>query len=294
MKFGDINPAELDQHQFILPVDHPDTSKVLSEGKGNVKIYVGCAKWGRKEWVGDLYPAGTKDKDFLSEYVKHFNAIEMNSTFYSVKKANVQAWAEKAPDDFKFSPKFNRSISHIKRLNEDAYRYTDYFLDAISGFEHKLGASFLQVPDNFTSKYLDRLVAYIKQLPKELNLSVEFRHESWFEDPTICDETFQMLKEHNMGAVITDVATRRDVLHSRLTIPKAFIRFNGYGLHKTDYERLDNWVDLIQSWVGQGLEEVYFYAHQEDESFTPRTCDYLIEKLNKSGGYNIRKPQFQG
>jgi len=44
------------------------------------QIYVGCAKWGRKDWVGKIYPEGIKESDFLKLYGKHFNSIELNAT----------------------------------------------------------------------------------------------------------------------------------------------------------------------------------------------------------------------
>ncbi|MDX1627897.1 MAG: DUF72 domain-containing protein [Fulvivirga sp.] len=293
MKFGKIPQAELKTATLHLPEDHPRTQEVLkNNGKADFKAYVGCAKWGRKEWVGLIYPPGTKDKEFLSNYVKHFNAIEMNTTFYSIKKSNVEKWKEEAPTGFKFSPKMSRGISHIKRLKDDARRYTDYFLDCAFAFEDHLGTSFLQMPENFAGKYLERLYDYLKELPEDYKLCVELRHESWFNDKHIFDETFAMLEEQKTGAVITDVAGRRDVLHQRLTTPVAFIRFNGYGLHDTDYQRMDEWVARIKIWKEQGLNEVYFYAHQENEKHTPYTCDYFIKQLNEACGLDLESPEF--
>ncbi|UII19286.1 DUF72 domain-containing protein [Fulvivirga ligni] len=294
MKFGKpTSNKELESIDLSLPPDHPDTAKNLGKGKNPVKVYVGCAKWGRKEWVGLIYPEKTKDKDFLDHYVKNFNGIEMNTTFYSIKKENVENWASRAPEGFSFSPKFSRNISHLKRLNEDAKRFTDYFLDAAHAFGDKLGPSFLQMPDNFAPKYLDRLADYIKDIPGDFPMFVELRHTDWFTDPTAYDETFSMLEEYGRGAVITDVATRRDVVHQRLTSTKAFVRFNGYDFHPTDFTRLDEWVERIKTWIDSGLEELYFYAHQEDETNTPKTCDYIIEKLNYQCGLNLQRPNFQ-
>ncbi|MTI19547.1 DUF72 domain-containing protein, partial [Fulvivirga sp. RKSG066] len=208
MKFGKLSEDELKNKKLSLPADHADTQHVLAKGYGGVKVHVGCAKWGRKEWVGLIYPKRTKDNDFLDEYVKHFNSIEMNTTFYSVKKANVESWTSRAPKGFMFCPKVSRNVTHIKRLNDDAKRYSDYFLEAISGFEGNLGPSFMQLPENFAGKYFERLKAYIEDVPEDFKLFVEIRHESWFEDQSIFDETFQLLKENNIGAVITDVADR--------------------------------------------------------------------------------------
>jgi len=294
MKFGKLPLENLDKIDLSLPEDHPQTKVTLKQASPVIapRVYVGCAKWGRKEWVDFLYPKGTSDKQFLDEYVKHFNAIEMNTTFYSIKKENVKKWAAKAPDGFKFSPKFNRSITHIKRLNEDSQRYTDYFIDCTLAFEDKLGYSFLQLPENYTGKYLDRLDEYLSKLPADFPLCVEFRHAGWFSDSKLFDETFEVLASHHVGAVITDVAGRRDVLHQRLTIPAAFIRFNGYGLHDSDYKRLDEWADRINIWINLGLHEVYFYVHQENEKHTPIIADYFIEQINKRQPLNLPRLQF--
>ncbi len=80
MEFGraeDINKADIS-----LPDDHPDTKKLiknLKKGKKKPVVYIGCAKWGRKEWIGMIYPPNTKEKDFLNQYLKQFNSIELNA-----------------------------------------------------------------------------------------------------------------------------------------------------------------------------------------------------------------------
>jgi uncharacterized protein YecE (DUF72 family) len=71
------------------------------------KVYVGCPRWSVKEWVGKLYPKGTRDSHFLDEYVKQFNCIELNSTFYNLfDEAAIAKWADRAGErDFLFLPK---------------------------------------------------------------------------------------------------------------------------------------------------------------------------------------------
>jgi uncharacterized protein YecE (DUF72 family) len=52
---------------------------------------------GRKEWIGKLYPNGTKDAQFLDQYVKHYNAIEFNATHYKIyTRAEIAKWSDKA------------------------------------------------------------------------------------------------------------------------------------------------------------------------------------------------------
>ena len=85
MEFGRIPEEELDKIDFKLPPG-PLFNKQILEGKpvANPKVYVGCAKWGRVEWLGKIYPPKTKEKDFLDQYVHHYNSIELNATHYKI------------------------------------------------------------------------------------------------------------------------------------------------------------------------------------------------------------------
>jgi uncharacterized protein YecE (DUF72 family) len=292
MKFGKLDIEALDQADLSLPSDHQDTSQLLKGlGKSSPKIYAGCAKWGRKEWVGSLYPEGTKDKEFLDNYVNHFNAIELNSTFYGTRKVVVEGWAKRAVQGFKFCPKFFRTISHYKRL-KGAEEVTEAFLYIVNSFGEFLGPSFLQLPENFTPEKFADLKNFMGLLPTDVPIAVELRHPGWFEDEAVADDLFALMREYNKSVVITDTAGRRDCVHQRLTTNLAFVRFNGYGLHATDYSRMDEWVNRISDWVDNGLEHVYFFAHQGNEAHTPITCDYFIQKINQKLGLNIKAPQF--
>lgn len=284
MNFGKISPEDLDNISFKLPQDTSFTEQMLATAKPLAKTptYIGCAKWGRKEWVGNLYPAKTKEKDFLSNYVQHFNSVELNAMHYKLyKEETVAAWAEIAGDhDFKFCPKMVRSVTHFSTLvSPQAHEITGKFLASVLSFGTHLGAVFIQLSDRFSPKRKDNLFAYLKTLPRDINFFVELRHPDWFSDKTISTETFKLMKELSIGAVITDTAGRRDCLHMELTIPKVFIRFVGNNLHPSDYARIDKWIARIKKWKKEGLQEIYFFMHQPDELNTPELCEYLKKKL---------------
>src|SRR6476469_3095827 len=155
MEFGKVAQELIPQIDFTLPEDPKITKEILkSAPKQKLEAYVGCAKWGRKEWVGQIYPQKTKEANFLDEYVKHFNCIEMNATFYKINSpAMIKKWKEKAEgaEGFKFCPKISRPISHIKRL-KDADDLTTAFYEGIIEFKEFLGPIFLQLSDNFGPK----------------------------------------------------------------------------------------------------------------------------------------------
>jgi uncharacterized protein YecE (DUF72 family) len=78
-----------------------------------------------------------------------------------------------------------------------------------------------------------------------------------------------------------------------LSTPECFIRFVGNSLHKTDYERIDEWVGRIKSWMDEGLEKCYFFMHQHEELHSPQLIKYLIEELNEKCGTDIKPPEMQ-
>lgn len=294
MNFGRVPPEELNSIDFSLPPE-PAFNKRMLKGKPakNPKVYLGCAKWGREEWVGKIYPLKTKEKDFLQHYVKHYNSIELNATHYKVYgEAGLKKWAEKAADrDFKFCPKMYQGVTHRGSLSNKQFISNEFFRGIVA-FEKFLGPIFIQVGDTFSTKRKDELFDYLKTLPTDLQFFLEVRHPDWFKKDDIREEMFATLKELKMGAVITDTAGRRDCAHMHLSIPKAFIRYVGNSLHSSDYTRCDAWVERMKYWLDNGLKELYFFMHMHDEATSPELTVYLVDKMNKEMGLNLIKPTF--
>ncbi|RFZ81081.1 DUF72 domain-containing protein [Mucilaginibacter terrenus] len=296
MEFGRVTDDELKLVDFTLLPDPQFTTDTLQQA-GTVEplqVRAGCAKWGRKEWVGKIYPPKTKDANFLDEYVKHFNCIELNATFYNVYPAEtITKWKQKADTnpDFRFCPKFSQSISHIRRL-KNAEEITTAYYEGIMAFGDKLGPLFLQLSDNYTPKSLPELTAYLERLPTDIPVFVELRHKDWFAVDANKEAVFSLFRRLNIGAVITDASGRRDCVHMMLPTPHAFIRFVGNSLDPTDYARCDDWVERIIQWKEQGLQSVWFFMHQHDERYSPELCDYVVDKLNQRLGLSLPRPQF--
>lgn len=257
MEFGRLSEHELPFVDFTLASDSALTSKVLKlkEKPSEPELYVGCAKWGRKEWIGMIYPPKTKEADFLAHYVKHFNSIELNALYYGIpKKEQLNSWKEKVESSgtgFKFFPKFPQSISHLKKL-KNAEELTTQYLSGISTFGNTLGPAFLQLSDNFGPKNFEVLKNYLEELPEDFDVFVELRHKDWFSDIQARNELFDMMHSLGKGAVITDASGRRDCVHMELTTSATFIRFVGNGLHPTDYSRIDAWADRLNDWKDMG------------------------------------------
>jgi uncharacterized protein YecE (DUF72 family) len=296
MEFGRVKPEELAKVDFTLPPDPALTFTTLKEAKCGqpLQVHVGCAKWGRKEWIGQIYPLKTKEANFLDEYVKHFDCIELNATFYNVYGPDtILGWKEKAAKNpgFKFCPKFPQSITHFRRL-KNAEEITTKYYEGIMAFGEYLGPLFLQLSDNFTPKSFPELKLYLEQLPTDVPIFLELRHKEWFANPENRDAIFNLLHALKIGAVITDASGRRDVVHMTLPTPHAFIRFVGNGLHPTDYTRVDEWVARIKQWHQMGLQSVWFLMHQHEEKFSPLLADYVVKQMNKELGLHLKQPGF--
>ncbi|QQL49911.1 DUF72 domain-containing protein [Mucilaginibacter ginkgonis] len=293
MKFG-ATEEDLTNIDFTLPADGFTTEKVLTGTKAEkFNVWVGTPKWGAASWKGKIYPPKIKEGEFLDHYVSIYNAIEFNPTFYKIFTAKViSKWASKAKHQsgFKFCPKFPQAISHVRQL-KNAETQTKEFYAGVEVFGDNLGPLFLQLSDNFSPKGVQYLKDYLTVQPKTHKVCVELRHKDWYVNKKVFEDIMHFLYDHQIGTVISDTAGRRDCMHMNLTTTDAFIRFVGNDLAPSDYTRMDDWVNRIKQWAEQGLENLYFFVHIDDEQLTPEASIYFIEKLNTTLGTNLQVPQ---
>ncbi|MGO1596947.1 MAG: DUF72 domain-containing protein [Sphingobacterium sp.] len=286
MKFGQVDdPSIID---FTIPKTAKATFDLLEKDRSEkaMEVYVGCAKWNRKDLKG-FYPRGTKDE--LAYYSSQFNSIELNATFYnSPSKTQVETWKNKTPEGFKFFPKIPQSISHFGRLLNTDEKVRE-FVDATILFDEKLGLAFLQLIDNFKPKDFDRLESFLQKFPKEYPLAVEVRNKEWFSTET-AERFYKLLEQTHTTNVLVDTAGRRDMMHMRLTTPIAFVRYVGAN-HPSDYTRLDDWIETIVQWKAAGLQQLNFFIHQNVELESPLLAAHFIEGLNKAIGSTLPIPQ---
>ncbi len=290
MDFGRLNSIE--HIDFTLPEDHPANQLILNnQPASQLDVYVGCPIWAHKDWVGKIYPAKAKDKDFLVYYAQQYNCIELNATHYKIPTLSMIArWVADVPDTFKFCPKVPQVISHARNILEMKPVWNE-FIQAILHFEKNLGCTFLQLPPYFKPDRLPALIRLLDELPAHFKIAIELRHEDWFKEKNAMDELNSYLSSRQLGWVITDVAGRRDVLHQRFSNTTAFIRFTANDLHPTDYTRLDAWTDRITTWIANGLSQLYFFVHTPDKSLCPELAYYFIQELNRKAGTQVSPPK---
>lgn len=285
MKFGQED--SIDGIDFTFP-DLTDYTKDILRKRGEGKLprfYFGAPVFADKNYKGTLFPADTKQKDFLRAYAKQFNSIEVNATRYGTpKQTTLQNWVDAVSDNFKFSMKFPQVITHRKDIVEDAAKQRlEDFLIALDFLGDKNGVAFAVMANYFRPDKFNKLVEFAEFLPKDVPFAIELRAPEWFENKSIQSEWQQLFVENNIAPVITDTPGRRDVAHFNLTNNNLFVRYVGNFSAPTDAQRIDNWVNRIAELIGLGLENVWFYAHQPGErrELVVEFYNCLITALNE-------------
>lgn len=246
-------------------------------------LLVGTATWGDRRLVGKLYPHGTRPSDFLRAYALAFRTNELNSTYYGVEPARIARWVDAVPPGFRFCPKFPASITHELGLDA-AEAEIEAFLAALGGFGDRLGRAWVLLPPDFGPRRFPALASFVARTAGRAALAVELRHPDWFTDRGALEAVGALFEQHDVAAILCDVAGRRDVLHMRLTSRAAFVRFVGNGLHPSDFTRLDEWIERLGSWLDGGLETAYFFLHQPEDHETYELARYLLPRLSERTG----------
>lgn len=274
MQFGKLPSID-----GMAPVDFqlPEAHWHAPAAPSACRVYAGGTTWNIPTWVGSTYPDKSPRRLFPEAYGRAFGTIEFNATHYRIYSASkMKEWAESTPEGFQFCPKFPQIISHFRRFN-NCEGPTDDFIDGLLALGKRLGPSFIQLPPHFAPKHAEALWSYLEKWPKELPLSVEFRHPDWFVG---AQPHWEQLAALGVGAVISDTAGRRDALHMQVTAPHVIVRFGGYEGHALDEHRLQQWGQWIEDHESRGGTSFYFLVHEPDSVHTPHTCNAFAHALS--------------
>src|SRR5215217_3320959 len=101
---------------------------------------VGISGWTYGPWRGTFYPKGHPHKRELEYASRRLNSIEINGSFYSLQRpSSYEAWYDATPDDFVFSVKGGRFITHMKKLRDIEVPLANFFASGVLKLKEKLG-----------------------------------------------------------------------------------------------------------------------------------------------------------
>jgi uncharacterized protein YecE (DUF72 family) len=148
-----------------------------------LQYHIGCSGWSYSAWLGPFYPSKLENSDWLRYYSQIFDYVEIDSSFYRMpSKFMVKNWAKKTPDNFRFTAKFPKVITHDKHLvdvNEEVYTY----LSNMEPLQEKTIALLIQLPPSMQiMPGLQGLKDLVRILDRRFRYAVEVRHPSWFQD----------------------------------------------------------------------------------------------------------------
>lgn len=228
-----------------------------------IKWHIGCSGFHYKHWKEIFYPEGLPQSKWFSFYSEHFDSLELNASFYRMPTPKALSnWYMISPQDFNFSVKAPRSITHYKKFN-DVHDIITRFYDLIqAGLQEKLAAVLFQLHPNFayTEAHLD---AMLKSLSPDFNNVVEFRHPSWWNE-----RVYQVFGDRNIVfSGISHPSLPQDVIHNSKAL---YYRFHGAeDLYRSEYTEA----------------ELLNFIHTVDEN---RVSDAYIFFNNDIGGAAVR------
>lgn len=237
-------------------------------------VRIGISGWRYAPWRGDFYPEGLAQKRELAFAARAVGSIEINGSFYALQTPERYAdWAAQTPEDFVFSVKAPRFITHVRRLRDIEAPLANFMASGLLRLGPRLGALLWQFPPSFRFD-AERFEAFLAQLPHDgeqalalahqceprmhregyldlapgtrLRHAVEIRHES-FRSPAF----IELLRRHGVALVVADTAGKWPLLED-LTADFVYLRLHGdVELYSSGYtaRALRRWKQRIQAWA---------------------------------------------
>ncbi|HVP19787.1 MAG TPA: DUF72 domain-containing protein, partial [Spirochaetia bacterium] len=197
-----------------------------SSENGKARILLGTSGYSYDDWIGPVYPPGTRRQDFLGLYSSEFPIVELNFSFYQQPAARtLERMVSVTPPGFLFALKANRTMTH--EIGEDWEEQISTFRSGISPLleADRLAAILLQFPYSFgyTPESRERLAAICGRLDG-LPLAVEFRKSDWMRP-----QVLEGLRERKVALVSVDEPDLPRLLRptTEVTSDFAYLRFHG-------------------------------------------------------------------
>ena len=264
----------------------------------------GISGWRYAGWRGDFYPEGLVQRRELEYAAGRLTSIEINGSFYSLQRpTSYAAWRAETPDDFVFSVKGPRYVTHLKRLVGVETALANFFASGVLALGPKLGPVLWQLPETFGFDP-DVLERFFGLLPRTTGAAAALathhddkvkegrslvtaegdaplRHALEFRSTTFVTPTaYDLLRRHDVACVLADTAGRWPKVE-QVTSDFMYVRLHGdkelYASGYTD-AALDEWAARCRGWLDAGLD-VFTYFDNDSKGYAPYDAMRLIERL---------------
>jgi uncharacterized protein YecE (DUF72 family) len=265
--------------------------------------YIGISGWRYPAWRRVFYPVGLPQRLELHYAARQFSSVELNGSFYSLQTpASYERWRLETPDDFVFSVKGGRFITHMLSLRNTRTALANFFASGLLALGPKLGPILWQLPERlkFDAEVLDTFLAILPRSTAEaavlaaehdvrldgraftavdesrpLRHALEVRSETF-----VAPEAVDLLAKHGVALVVADTAGRWPLVRE-LTADFVYVRLHGaeelYSSGYTD-DVLASWAADIRTWLDSG-RDVYLYFDNDMKVHAPFDALRLAELL---------------
>lgn len=253
-------------------------------------IYIGAQGWNYQDWVGAFYPRGTKSTEFLDLYVKTFDTVEIDSTFYAIpSEASIKAWVSRGSSGFVYSLKLPQQITHEQRLQESE-QVLEQFCQRVRALGDKLGCVLIQLPPDFSPRSWTALEKFVALLPSDVRFAIEFRDRTWVGAPVI-DRVLELLAAHQVALALVDSKwIPRELslpLVDRPTAPFSYLRWMG-PRELTDFSRVRinrdrefaDWAQAVAV-LQTRAEIIYGYFNNHYQGHSPGSANQLKKLIGQ-------------
>jgi len=239
-------------------------------------IRIGTSGFSYKHWIGRYYPADIAPGKMLAHYLRDFDTVELNNTFYQLpNETSFDTWRKSTPRDFLFAVKGSRFISHMIKL-KDAQRGLQNFLPRAERLQSKLGPILWQLPPGWKVN-VERLEEFLSLLPREHRYTFELRNQTW-----MTDEVLDVLRKYNAAFCIYELAGYHSPIE--LTADWTYIRLHGPTQFKYQGSysdaQLSAWAERIKTW-SKKLKAIYVYFDNDDRAFAVENALALKKMVAK-------------
>jgi uncharacterized protein YecE (DUF72 family) len=242
------------------------------------RIWIGTSGWHYASWRGPFFPKTVRVKDHLRYYASQFDTTELNGVFYRTPTEEaVRGWREQTGDDFLFTWKASKFITHWKRLSDKSVNSLELLESRLKLLGDKAGPILFQLPPQFEVN-AERLASFLRLLSKKRRYAFEFRHASWYDT-----EVFALLKKANASLCLSD---HHDAPTPwKRTADFVYVRGHGpggrYAGHYSD-QTLVEWAKKMKGWKRRGYD-VFCYFDNDQKSAAPADAKRLKEMVGSRG-----------
>ena len=250
-----------------------------------MKLYIGCSGWSYSSWQGPFYPSNMENRSWLPYYSQVFSYVEIDSTFYNIpSELMVKNWNRRTPDNFRFTAKFPKIITHEKKF-KNVEKELQLFYERMEPLKDKILALLIQLPPSYQLKEgLEDFGSYNFFFEGDFRYAVEVRHSSWFSDLA-----YNFFRNNNIAMVWSQMDRLRtppvvtsDFVYLRLIGDRrlAETQFGEIQIDRT--QEIRNWANKIKE-VRQNEKDVkasIVAANNHYGGYGPGTVDIFRENMD--------------